>query len=341
MNALVTGGLGFIGSHFIKQLLSEDQEIHVFNIDNMSYGSNRLNLHTIEHNPRYHFIKSDINKISNIEQIPSLDLIVNIAAESHVDRSIAAPRSFIYSNFQGTFELLEYARKNDIRKFVQISTDEVYGAAYRDYSFKEADPVIPSNPYSASKAAADILAKSYFRTYGLNVLITRCSNNFGPNQFPEKLIPRTIIRALLGYAVVLYGNGQQVRDWIYVTNHVDAILEIIQKGVRGEIYNISSSNLLTNLEMVNKVSKIIGNHTGRRTMVKFGNDRPGHDNRYSLDSTKIRKEVGWIPKVEFDEGLSRTVLWYVKNESWWRPLIDNMFVMDEPWNLNRDDDLQR
>jgi dTDP-glucose 4,6-dehydratase len=338
MNILVTGGLGFIGSHFIRHMLTipsnSSDDYVIYNIDNMGYGSHEKNLSGFQDDPKYFFIKGDINDISRINNISDIDIIVNIAAESHVDRSIGNPRPFIQSNYHGTFELLEYARKNDIDRYMQISTDEVYGEAEQDQFFKEIDPTNPSNPYSASKAAADLLVRSFFKTYGLKTVITRCTNNFGPNQFPEKLIPKTIIRILRDLPVFIYGNGEQVRDWLYVDNHVKAIYDVMCKGRSGEIYNISSSNLMTNLDMVNKVSSIVKEHTNKETEIKFTDDRPGHDRRYSLNSTKIIKELGWRPKVDFNTALFETVMWYLENEMWWNPLVNASIIHPQPWNLS-------
>lgn len=339
MNILVTGGLGFIGSHFIKHLLTHSgycahDDYIIYNLDNMSHGSNASNLTGFDNNPRYVFIKGDINDITKINNIHDINTIINIAAETHVDRSISNPRPFIRSNYQGTFELLEYARKNDIDKYLQISTDEVYGEAEQDQFFKETDSINPSNPYSASKAAADLLVRSFCRTYGVNGIITRCTNNFGPNQFPEKLIPKTIIKILSNMPVFIYGNGEQVRDWLYVENHVKAICDVMVKGRRGEIYNISASNPTTNIDIINMVSSIVKQQTKQEANIKFTDDRPGHDQRYSLNSTKIEQEIGWRPEIDFESALSQTVTWYLENEQWWKPLINTSVIHPHPWKLD-------
>lgn len=335
MNILVTGGLGFIGSHFINYLFTEGpSDYNIYNIDNMSLSSNISNLSDYRNNPRYFFIKGDINDTSSLDKISDISIIVNIAAETHVDRSILDPRPFILSNYHGTFELLEYVRKRDIEKYIQISTDEVYGEAQLDYSFKETDSVNPNNPYSASKAAADLLVKSYCRTYGLNGVITRSTNNFGPNQFPEKLVPKTIIRILHDLPVFIYGNGEQIRDWLYVRNHVKAIYLAMLKGKSNNIYNISTSDLMTNIDIVNKICLIVKQKTGKEAEIKFTADRPGHDRRYSLDSTRIREELVWRPEKDFDTALSETVLWYLENEAWWSPLIDASIMHPQPWKLD-------
>ena len=334
MNILVTGGLGFIGSHFIRYLLSGDPlDYKIYNIDNLSYGSNLSNLSECQHNSKYFFINGDINDISKEEKLYDISVIVNIAAETHVDRSIASPDLFIHSNYNGTFKLLEYVRKNDVDRFIQISTDEVYGEAENGRSFKENDEVNPTNPYSASKAAADLLVRAYCRTYGLNAAITRCTNNFGPNQFPEKLVPKTVISILNDLPIFLYGDGEQIRDWLYVENHVKAIYQVMLKGRPGEIYNISTNNLWKNVDLVKKIRSIVKQRTGKETEIKLTSDRPGHDRRYSLDSKKIRKEIQWEPQIDFDNALDKTVTWYLENELWWGPLVNPSILHPQPWEV--------
>lgn len=337
MQILVTGGFGFIGSHLIKYILSKTQgrEISVHNIDAMRQGSNRENLRELDNDSRLFSVENDINNLSSLKEFPKPDIIVNMAAESHVDRSIADARPFMWSNFHGTFELLEYARKNDISKYLQISTDEVYGEAPEGVSFTESDRLNPSNPYSASKASADLLVEAYHRTYGLNTLISRCTNNFGSNQFPEKLIPRTIIMALKERPLFLYGNGEQIRDWIHVSDHVRAVALIMDKGRFGETYNVSSSNPLTNLQLVNEISKILENKIRRKVKISFTKDRPGHDLRYSMDSSKISAELGWRPNVRFHEGLYDTVDWYIKNKDWWTPLLTDSLMNSPLWKESK------
>lgn len=331
MRILVTGGLGFIGSNFIRFMLNESRDIRIINVDKMSYGSNPENLKEYENDPRYEFMKGDIADYNLIERlVKGVDAVVNIAAETHVDRSIASPEEFLRSNTIGVFSLLEAIRKvNREARFIQVSTDEVYGEISKG-SFKESDGLMPSNPYSASKAAADMFCLAYHRTYDLDVIVTRCTNNFGPYQFPEKLIPKTIIRASLNLKVPVYGSGRNVRDWIYVLDHCNALMKVLFRGKSGEIYNISSGNELQNIEVVKKILEIMGKP---EELIEFVDDRPGHDLRYSLDSSKIRSELGWAPKYSFEEALERTVDWYLSNEEWWRPLATEKILHPTPWKL--------
>ena len=331
MKILVTGGAGFIGSNFIRYVLSKYSDIEVINIDKLDYGSNLENLRDVEDDPRYTFIKGDINDyelVSNI--IKDVDAVINFAAQTHVDRSISNPYSFIESNILGVYTLLEAIRKhNPNARFVQISTDEVYGDIIKG-SFTENSRLNPSSPYSASKAAADMLVLGYSRTYKLDVVITRCTNNYGPYQFPEKLIPKTIIRAKNDLKVPIYGTGKNIRDWIYVLDHCEAVDLVLRKGERREIYNISSGEEKTNLEVVQQILKTMGKPDD---LIEFVEDRPGHDLRYSLDSTKIREELGWRPRTKFEEGIKCTVKWYLDNEWWWRPLVNEKVLHPTPWKL--------
>ncbi len=331
MILLVTGGLGFIGSNFIRHSLNNAEYEKIINIDNLSYGSNPANLKGLEHDERYSFIRGDIVDKEIVNTCSKdVDAIVNFAAESHVDRSIANPEPFMTSNVMGAFRLLEAARINDVDLFVQISTDEVYGEAESDKSFKEADVLKPSNPYSATKAAAEHLVSAYQRTYGLKCIITRCTNNFGPYQFPEKLIPKTIIRALRGLKVPLYAGGNQIRSWIYALDHVEALNLVLSKGKLGEIYNVTAWNELTNREIVTKVLTIMDKSTD---VIENVEDRPGHDKRYSVDASKIQEQLGWKPKYRFEEALQETVNWYIKNQWWWEPLADERTLHPTPWKL--------
>ena len=330
MKLLVCGGYGFIGSTFIKNHLKNFPQDTIINIDNLTIGSNKLNLSEIN-NENYSFIKEDIKNFNEIEKISKdVDLIVNFAAETHVDRSIANPKSFIETNILGTYSLLESSRKYN-KKFIHISTDEIYGDLENKESFNEDDILKPSNPYSATKAAADLLVGSYKRTYGIDCIITRCTNNFGPNQFPEKLIPKTIIRASKNLKIPLYGDGNQIRSWIHVLDHVAAIDHLISKGKYGEIYNITAWNEISNRDIVEKILKIMNKPSD---LVEFVPDRPGHDKHYSINSSKIKKEINWIPKYDLDDALKETVNWYLSNKQWWEPLIDEKTLHPQPWTLS-------
>mgnify|MGYP003998544391 FL=1 len=330
MKFLVCGGYGFIGSTFIKNHLKNFPNDIIINIDNLTIGSNKLNLSEII-TENYSFINEDIKNFDKIEKISKdVDVIVNFAAETHVDRSIANPKPFLETNILGTYSLLESARKYD-KKFIHVSTDEIYGDLENKESFNEDDILKPSNPYSATKAAADLLVGSYKRTYGIDSIITRCTNNFGPNQFPEKLIPKTIIRASQDLKIPLYGDGNQIRSWIHVIDHVSAIDALISRGKSGEIYNITAWNEISNKDIVEKILKIMKKPSD---LIEFVPDRPGHDKHYSIDSSKIKNELNWIPKFNFDDALVQTVNWYVENKSWWEPLIDEKTLHPQPWTLN-------
>ena len=330
MKLLVCGGYGFIGSSFIKNHRTNFPNDEIINIDNLSIGSNKLNLSEIN-NENYTFVNGDIKNFNKIEKISvDVDIIINFAAETHVDRSIANPKPFLETNIMGTYSLLEICRKFN-KKFIHVSTDEIYGDLEDKDSFKENDILKPSNPYSASKAAADLLVGSYQRTYGIDSIITRCTNNFGPNQFPEKLIPKTVIRATQNLKIPLYGDGNQIRSWIHVIDHVSAIDALISKGKSGEIYNITAWNEISNKNIVEKILKIMKKSSD---LIEFVPDRPGHDKHYSIDSSKIKNEINWIPKYTFDDALIQTVNWYVENSSWWEPLIDEKTLHPQPWTLN-------
>lgn len=318
MKLLITGGAGFIGSNFIRYILREHPEWQVVNLDKLTYAGNLANLRDVEDNPRYRFVRGDIADRELVEKLfqeEKFDVVVNFAAESHVDRSILDSSPFIETNVKGVQVLLEAAREFEIRKFVQISTDEVYGSlGSDDPPFTEESPLLPNSPYSASKAAADLLCRAYFRTYGLPVVITRCSNNYGPYQFPEKLIPLMITNALEDKPLPVYGDGQNIRDWLFVEDNCRAIALVVEKGKPGEIYNIGGGEEKRNIDVVKAILRILGKPEGLITFVK---DRPGHDRRYALDTGKIRREMGWQPTVSFEEGLTQTVKWYFENRSWW------------------------
>lgn len=332
MKILVTGGLGFIGSNFCRYIFSKYSDCRIINIDKLGVGANQANLKDLENQKQYQFIKGDICDSKLISKlIKSVDAIVNIAAETHVDRSIVAPIPFIQSNTMGTFTILEAMRKcNSNIRLVHVSTDEVYGEI-TDGSFKENDQLKPSNPYSASKAAADMFATAYHKTYGLDAVIIRCTNNYGPYQFPEKLIPKTIIRALKNLPVPIYGSGKNIRDWIYVQDHCEAIDLALRNGETGEIYNISAGNEIPNTKIARKILQLLDKP---EDLITFVEDRPGHDIRYSLDSSKIKSKLGWKPKFSFEEALKATVRWYVNNEWWWKPLVTDEIIHPTPWKLS-------
>jgi len=314
---LVTGGAGFIGSNFIHYLFEKFiDDVHVINLDKLTYAGNLDNLKDVEKRDNYRFVKGDIcdEKIVN-ELMSGIDIVVNFAAESHVDRSIGRPDDFIKTDVYGAFVLLEAARKNNIKKFVQISTDEVYGSIL-DGSFKETDVLEPSSPYSASKAGADRLAFSYFVTYNLPVIITRCSNNYGPYQYPEKLIPLFVTNALEDKSLPIYGDGKNVRDWIFVMDHCDAIQFLIEKGQEGQVYNIGAGNEMMNLQITDFILKALDKP---KSLMTFVADRLGHDRRYSVDTSKIRS-LGWTPKHNPEEAMAETVNWYAENRWWWEKL---------------------
>jgi len=318
MKLLVTGGAGFIGSNFIRHIMSSHPDAEVINLDILTYAGNLNNLKMIEKDPHYTFIKGDIcnpDIINAVLDRHMVDAIVHFAAESHVDRSITNASAFVRTNLLGTHNLLECARTHAIPKFIHISTDEVYGSTMKG-SFRETDILSPSSPYSASKAGSDLLAHSYFTTYNLPVIITRCTNNFGPFQHPEKLIPLFVTNLLEGKKVPVYGTGKNVRDWIHVDDHCRAVEFLLERGIPGEIYNIGGENERTNLEITKKILDLLSRDD---SMIEYVTDRPGHDFRYSLDCSKIRA-MGWKPGYSFDEALRETIAWYTHNEWWWKPL---------------------
>jgi len=329
MKVLVTGGMGFIGSNFIRHFLANSTNTQVTNIDSLSLGSNPTNLRDLNASNRYRFIKGDItNRTLIAKLVKGHDAVINCAAETHVDRSIANPSPFLRSNVVGTFTILEALRRiNRKAKIVHVSTDEIYGDI-PEGSFNENDRPKPSNPYAASKSAADLFVLSYQRTYGVDGVITRCTNNFGPYQHPEKLIPKTLIRALHNLSIPLYGTGTQMRDWIYVIDHCEALRKIMEAGRPGEIYNISTGNEISNLEVVESILDIMNKP---KDLISFVEDRPGHDRRYSLNSQKIRSEIGWTPRYPFREALQNTIKWYLENRSWWRRQATKKILDPTPW----------
>ena len=314
MQILVTGGCGFIGSNFTRVMLKQTQENKIVNIDNFGIGSNRRSVVDLEKKHNYTLIEGNtINEKILKPHIQEADIIVNFAAETHVDRSIKTPRKFIENNILGTLSLLEATRKyNDTIKFIQISTDEVYGPISKG-SANEHSEMNTSNPYSASKAASDMLCLAYYSTYDIDTIITRTSNNFGPYQYQEKLIPKTIVSAYKNKKIPIYGDGRQIRDWIYVTDNCRAIQKVIESGAPGQIYNISAENQIENISIVKKILQIMKKP---EELIEHVTDRPGHDKRYSLDASKIRK-IGWIPEENFEDALLKTVNWYLSNLHWW------------------------
>jgi dTDP-glucose 4,6-dehydratase len=316
MKILVTGGAGFIGSNFIHQTLKAHPDWDVTNLDKVTYAGNLENLQGIEKDPRYHFVKGDIADHEVVDSLlaQKFDVIVNFAAESHVDRSILDATPFIDTNIRGTQVLLEGVRKHGVGKYIQVSTDEVYGSIDKG-SFTEKSPLDPSSPYSACKASADLLCLAYFKTHHTPIVITRCTNNYGPYQFPEKLIPLVISNAMEGKPIPVYGDGLNVRDWIYVLDHCRALDTVIQYGKTGEIYNVAGNSEKTNLELIRAILRHLKKP---ESLIKFVTDRPGHDRRYAIDGTKIEKELGWKPAYAYEDALASTVDWYLQNEAWWR-----------------------
>jgi dTDP-glucose 4,6-dehydratase len=315
MKIIVTGGAGFIGSAFIRNIVSS-KFASVINLDKLTYAGNLNNLAPIADSELYSFAYGDICDASFVNELVSEakpDAFVHFAAESHVDRSILSPAPVFETNLRGTFTLLEAARQGKVPRFVHVSTDEVYGSIEHPLDADENFPLRTSSPYSASKAGSDLLALSYFSTYKMPVVVTRASNNYGPYQFPEKLIPLMISNALAGRRLPVYGDGQQIRDWLYVDDHCRAILSVLQKGRAGEIYNIGGSRSLPNIEVVKRILQV----TGRpESLIEWVKDRPGHDRRYALTSDKISRETGWAPLVDFDKGLPDTIAWYMSNSDW-------------------------
>jgi len=313
----VTGGAGFVGSNFIRHILKKYPKYKVINLDKLTYAGNLDNLKDIENNRNYLFVKGDICDREVVSELSKdVDAIINFAAESHVDRSIIDASDFIRTNIEGTYNLLEITKKHNISRFIQISSDEVYGSIERG-SFNETSPLRPSSPYAASKAAADVLVNSYRVTYNLPTVVARSTNNFGPYQYPEKIIPLFITNAIENRSLPLYGDGMNVRDWLYVIDNCEAIDLILHKGREGEIYNIAGDNELRNIDLTRMVLKILGKP---ESLIQAVKDRPGHDRRYSINCSKIKRELGWTPRFNFGRALKETVKWYVENEWWWRKL---------------------
>ena len=326
MKILVTGGLGFIGSNFILKLLNHSDNFEIINVDAELYGANRRNLSDIQNNEKYEFVKGNItNKRLMEETISKCDVVVNFAAESFVDRSISDTNPFLVSNIRGAFTILDIITKQK-KRMVQISTDEVFGSLSTDTATEESK-FNPSSPYAATKAAAELLINSYSVTYDSDVIITRCTNNYGPRQFPEKLIPKTIILAKLGKKIPIYGKGTNIRDWIYVDDHCNGVLLSLLDGKAGQSYNISGNNEMDNITIVKRILDIMGKS---EDLIEFVEDRPGHDYRYSMNSNKISKEMGWKSKTSFDESIQKTVDWYLNHEEIWKDLTPSA-LNPTPW----------
>ncbi len=316
MKLLVTGGAGFIGSAFVRLMLAGEKVRELVNLDKLTYAGNLENLAPVAGDPRHRFVRGDICDAALVEALLAEsrpDAIVHFAAESHVDRSIFSPAPVFETNLRGTFVLLEAARRHRVPRFLQVSTDEVYGSLPEPLEADENFPLRPSSPYSASKAGADLLALSYFTTYKVPVIVTRASNNYGPYQFPEKLIPLMIANALENRPLPVYGDGGNVRDWLYVEDHCRALAAVLERGREGEIYNIGGNCALPNLEVVRRILRLLGRP---ESLIQFVADRPGHDRRYALSSRKVREQTGWVPEVDFEEGLRRTIAWYQTNAGW-------------------------
>lgn len=315
---LVTGGAGFIGSNFVRHMVKKYPQYHIINFDVLTYAGNLENVSEIEASPNYSFVKGNISDVQIVNQVMKeyqVDAIINFAAESHVDRSIAEPGIFVQTNVVGTQVLLEAARHHHVKKYLQISTDEVYGTLGKDGLFSETTPLAPNSPYSASKTGADLLVRAYFETYGLPVNITRCSNNYGPYHFPEKLIPLVITNAMENKEIPVYGDGLQIRDWLHVQDHCQAIDLVLHRGKIGEIYNVGGNNERTNLHIVKTVLDVLGKP---ESLIRHVADRLGHDRRYAIDATKLRCELGWQPQYTFETGIKETIQWYLDNCHWWQ-----------------------
>jgi dTDP-glucose 4,6-dehydratase len=343
-NILITGGCGFIGSNFVRLCLERCPEVRLVNLDKLTYAGNLANLADIADDPRYRFVRGDIGDAALVSRLfaeEAIDTVVHFAAESHVDRSIEGPDAFIQTNIVGTFTLLEAARKVWLAgnqppvpspRFLHVSTDEVYGSLGETGLFTEQTPYDPRSPYSASKAASDHLVSAYHHTYGLPTLITNCSNNYGPYHFPEKLVPLIISNALNGRELPVYGDGRNVRDWLYVVDHCAAILAVLENGRVGETYNVGGNSEKPNIEVVESICDLLDVRVGllasglpRRALIRFVKDRPGHDRRYAIDATKLREELGWRPTVDFSEGIRRTIDWYLDHPEWVAGVLDGSY----------------
>lgn len=326
MNLLVTGGAGFIGSNFVHHMVQFHPSDTIVNYDLLTYAGNLGNLKDIENHPSYHFVRGDIRNRELLEYVFDqfqIDTVANFAAESHVDRSITEPDLFVKTNVLGTQTLLDVAKSRNVKKYLQISTDEVYGSLGADGYFTETTPLAPNSPYSSSKASADLLVRAYYETYAMNVSITRCSNNYGPYHFPEKLIPLVITNALEGKDLPVYGDGKNIRDWLYVEDHCAAIDLVLHKGVSGEVYNVGGHNEKRNIDIVELIVDTLGKS---RELIKHVTDRLGHDRRYAIDPTKIETQLGWKPQYTFETGIKATIQWYLEHEDWWRKIKSGEYM---------------
>ncbi|HTX19820.1 MAG TPA: dTDP-glucose 4,6-dehydratase [Bacteroidota bacterium] len=324
-NVLVTGGAGFIGSNFVRHLLRSHGTYRVVNLDALTYAGNLENLHDVELSPRYAFVKGDICDAVTVEKVMTdfaIHAVVHFAAESHVDRSIMGPTAFVQTNVLGTSVLLEAARKNRIDRFVHVSTDEVYGSLGPAGRFSEDSPLHPNSPYSASKAASDLLALAHHHTFGTPVVVTRCSNNYGPYQFPEKLIPLMIVNALHDKPLPVYGDGLNVRDWLSVDDHCRALDCVLHSARDGEVYNIGGNNEMKNIDIVRLILQVLGKP---QSLITFIKDRPGHDRRYAIDATKLTRELQWKPERRFEEALPETIGWYLEHREWWERILSGEY----------------
>ena len=326
MNVLLTGGAGFIGSNLVRWLLAHRPEWRIVNLDKLTYAGNAENLADVSAGARYRFVRGDVANgelVSDLLQAERIDAVLHLAAESHVDRSILTPAVFVETNVVGTQMLLEAARAHGVKKFLHVSTDEVYGSLGPTGYFTEETPLDPSSPYSASKAGSDLLALAYAHTFGMPVVVTRCSNNYGRYQFPEKLIPLMIANALRDLPLPVYGDGRNVRDWIHVEDHCAGLVAALEQGKPGEVYNFGASSERENIQIVEGVLRILDKP---RTLIRYVKDRPGHDRRYAIDSAKARRELGWAPRWSFEDGLADTVAWYRENRVWWERVISGEYL---------------
>jgi len=326
MNVLITGGSGFIGSNLVRLVLTERPDWRVVNLDRLTYAGNAENLADLEGNPRYRFVRGDIANgelVAELIRTERIDAIMHLAAESHVDRSILSPAIFIETNVRGTQVLLEAARELGVKRFLHVSTDEVYGSLGPTGFFTEQTPLDPSSPYSASKAGSDLLALAYAHTFKMNVVVTRCSNNYGPYQFPEKLIPLMIANALRDKSLPVYGDGLNVRDWIHVEDHCRGLLAALEKGKAGQVYNFGASSERRNIEIVKGVLALLGKP---ESLIEYVKDRPGHDRRYAIDAAKATRELGWAPRHRFEDALAATVAWYREHRGWWERILTGEYL---------------